>query len=109
MSEWEPGIKGGWRGEERLDYMDFVGHKMEFGLFSKIDVKLLRSLMWRSDLIRVTFLKAHSAAVQSQDCGGSADEEAGGGGWGGGQGGRGGGLSREGGWSMGQAGFQRQH
>lgn len=42
VSEQEPGIKGGWRGEEGPDYTGFVGHKMEFGLFPKIIVKLLR-------------------------------------------------------------------
>lgn len=34
---------------------------MEFGLFSKIDVRLLKSFKWKSDLIQVTILKVHSS------------------------------------------------
>lgn len=52
-------MKAGGRGEEG-GLHGSVGHKAGLGLFSQINGKLLRSFKHRSDLIRVTFLKAHS-------------------------------------------------
>lgn len=39
----EPGIKGSWRGKEGTDDVGFIGQRMEFGLFSKINMKPLKS------------------------------------------------------------------
>lgn len=69
-----PGMKAGGRGEEG-GLHGSVGHKTELGLFSQINGKLLRSFKQRSDLIRVTFLKAHPGLQRGVCVGGGGGGE----------------------------------